>query len=43
MEETDFKQICDMTMKFKEYLIEMNEGQDEAMRARQEKIRVHDY
>ena len=40
LEEQDFKQICDMTMKFKEYLTEMNEGQDEAMRARVEKLRV---
>ena len=40
LEEEDFKQICDMTMKFKEYLIEMNEGQNEEMRARVEKTRV---
>ena len=43
LEEEDFKQICDMTLKFKEYLIEMNEGQDEEMRARLEKIRGLDY
>ncbi|KAH6640175.1 hypothetical protein F5144DRAFT_589712 [Chaetomium tenue] len=42
LEEEDFKQICDMTMKFREYLTEMNEGQDEEMRARSDKLRADD-
>lgn len=43
LEEKDFKQICDMTMKFREYLTEMNEGQDEEMRARADKLRGEDF
>ena len=40
MEEEDFKEICDMTIKFKEYLKEVNEGQDEETRALLDRARV---
>ncbi|KAK4246010.1 hypothetical protein C7999DRAFT_33565 [Corynascus novoguineensis] len=43
LEEEDFKQICDMIMKFREYLTVMNEGQDEDMRARADKHWVSNY
>ena len=43
LEEGDFKQICDMTIEFKEYLTEMNKGQDEDRRARAQKHRILDY
>ncbi|KAK3322849.1 P-loop containing nucleoside triphosphate hydrolase protein [Apodospora peruviana] len=42
LEEEDFKQICDMTINFKEYLKGLNEGQDEEVRAFSEKARALD-
>lgn len=40
LEDSDFKQICDMTMEFKEYLTEMNDGLDEQARAAADKVRL---
>ncbi|GAB1312437.1 hypothetical protein MFIFM68171_02647 [Madurella fahalii] len=40
LEEEDFKQICDMTIKFKQYLAEVYEGSDEEARAAADKARV---
>jgi hypothetical protein len=42
LEEEDFRQICDMTMNFKEYLKTMNDDMDEQERAFQERLRLRD-
>ncbi|KAI2618628.1 hypothetical protein GGS26DRAFT_602779 [Hypomontagnella submonticulosa] len=40
LEEKDFKQVCDMTIRFKDYLTEVNDGDDEYERARRTKSRT---
>jgi len=40
LEEEDFEEICDMTIRFKEYLKAVNEGQDEETRAVLDRARV---
>ncbi len=42
LEEEDFRQICDMTIKFKEYLTKMHDGLDEQERAAAVKARLVD-
>lgn len=39
LEEKDFEQICDMTIKFKAYLENVNDGADEQQRAVQDRTR----
>lgn len=43
LEGEDFRQVCEMTMDFREYLTEVNEGKDEEERARADRLRALDY
>ncbi|KAI8945041.1 P-loop containing nucleoside triphosphate hydrolase protein [Xylaria longipes] len=41
LEESDFKQVCDMTVQFKTYLTNVNNGEDECQRAETLKLRAN--
>ncbi|RYC61934.1 hypothetical protein CHU98_g4282 [Xylaria longipes] len=41
LEESDFKQVCDMTVQFKTYLTDVNNGEDEFQRAEPLKLRAN--
>lgn len=40
LEAANFEQVCNMTVKFKDYLTEVNQGEDEHQRASKAKERL---